>query len=70
MDDNSFPMFAGFSLKFTPDGRSVVAGCGDRDNSIYIYDIEKRMSNVQIPAHKVCIYAKLYGNNMCCFNNG
>lgn len=47
-DDYSFGIF---SVKFSTDGRELVAGSSD--NSIYVYDLEARRPSLQIPAHKV-----------------
>lgn len=42
--------FGIFSLKFSTDGREVVAGSSDED--IYVYDLEANKLSLRIPAHK------------------
>ncbi|KAG9143014.1 hypothetical protein Leryth_006282 [Lithospermum erythrorhizon] len=46
LNDYSFGIF---SVKFSTDGREIVAASSD--NSIYVYDIEARRLNLKIPAH-------------------
>lgn len=48
-DDYSFGIF---SVKFSKDGRELVAGSSD--DSIYVYDLEAKRLSLKIPAHEVC----------------
>lgn len=50
-----------FSLKFSTDGREIVAGSSDED--IYIYDLEAKKVNLRIPAHTSDV-------NTVCFADG
>ncbi|KAJ8767549.1 hypothetical protein K2173_017618 [Erythroxylum novogranatense] len=54
-DDDEFGIF---SLKFSTDGRELVAASSD--NSIYVYDLEANRRSLRIPAHK-------YDVNTVCF---
>ncbi|GER30184.1 transducin family protein / WD-40 repeat family protein [Striga asiatica] len=45
-DDYSFGIF---SVKFSTDGRELVAACSDE--SIYVYDLESKRLSLRIPAH-------------------
>ncbi|KAE8076897.1 hypothetical protein FH972_015519 [Carpinus fangiana] len=47
--DNSDDEFGIFSVKFSNDGRELVAASSN--NSIYVYDLEARKLSLQIPAH-------------------
>lgn len=47
-DDYSFGIF---SVKFSTDGRELVAASSD--DSIYVYDLAANKLNVRIPAHRV-----------------
>lgn len=49
-DDYSFGIF---SVKFSTDGRELVAGSSD--DSIYVYDLETKKLSLRIDAHKVLI---------------
>lgn len=49
-DDYSFGIF---SVKFSTDGREIVAASSDE--SIYVYDLEARRLSLKIPAHMVII---------------
>lgn len=40
-----------FSVKFSTDGRELVAGSSD--DSIYVYDLAANKLALRIPAHKV-----------------
>lgn len=40
-----------FSVKFSTDGRELVASSSN--NSIYVYDLEAKRPSLRIPAHKV-----------------
>lgn len=51
--DNEDNEFAIFSVKFSTDGRELVAASGD--NAIYIYDLVANRRTLRIPAHKVSI---------------
>uniref|UniRef100_A0A2P2LTJ2 Uncharacterized protein MANES_03G189300 n=1 Tax=Rhizophora mucronata TaxID=61149 RepID=A0A2P2LTJ2_RHIMU len=46
-DDDDFGIF---SVKFSTDGRELVAS--SNDNSIYLYDLEANRRSLRIPAHK------------------
>jgi len=41
--------FGIWSIRFSGDGREIVAGTGD--NAVYVYDIERRQSILRIPGH-------------------
>ncbi|XP_016505458.1 LEC14B homolog isoform X1 [Nicotiana tabacum] len=56
-DDYSFGIF---SVKFSTDGRELVAGSSD--NSIYVYDLEARRPSLQIPAHKSDVNAVCFAD--------
>lgn len=43
--------FGIFSIKFSNDGRELVAGSSD--DSIYVYDLEANKLSLRIPAHMV-----------------
>ncbi|XP_021279877.1 LEC14B protein isoform X1 [Herrania umbratica] len=47
-DDGGYP-FGIFSVKFSTDGRELVAG--SNDNSIYVYDLEANKLSLRIVAH-------------------
>lgn len=49
-DDGTYP-FGIFSLKFSTNGREIVAGSSD--DSIYVYDLEANKVSLRISAHKV-----------------
>ena len=50
-DDDGDYSFGIFSVKFSTDGRELVAACSD--NSIYVYDLEAHKLTLRIPAHSV-----------------
>lgn len=55
-DDEGYS-FGIFSVKFSTDGRELVAGCSD--DSIYVYDLEANKLSLKIVAHTVeIIYDK------------
>lgn len=47
-DDDEFGIF---SVKFSRDGRELVAGSGD--DAIYVYDLEANKNILRIHAHQV-----------------
>ena len=50
IDDNN-DEFGIFSVKYSNDGRELVAASSN--NSIYVYDLEAKRLSLQIPAHMV-----------------
>ncbi|KAL5983987.1 hypothetical protein ACLOJK_018089 [Asimina triloba] len=54
-DDDGFGIF---SVKFSTDGRELVAG--SRDNSIYVYDLEANKITLRMVAHSVFLQLMLY----------
>ncbi|KAA8527513.1 hypothetical protein F0562_034772 [Nyssa sinensis] len=48
-DDDGEYSFGIFSVKFSTDGRELVAACSD--GSIYVYDLEANKLTLRIPAH-------------------
>ena len=52
-DENRGYSFGIFSVKFSTDGREVVAGSSD--DSIYVYDLEANKPSLQISAHSVLL---------------
>lgn len=52
--------FGIFSVKFSSDGRELVAGSSD--DSIYVYDLERKTANVRIPAHKSDVNAVCFAD--------
>lgn len=59
---HAFPYFGIWSLRFSGDGREIVAGTGDR--SVYVYDIETRQSVLRIAGHENDVNAVCYGDAM------
>ncbi|OCK83813.1 WD40 repeat-like protein [Lepidopterella palustris CBS 459.81] len=55
------PYFGIWSLRFSGDGREIVAGTGD--NSVYVYDIERRQSILRIPGHDEDVNAVCFGDS-------
>lgn len=53
--------FAIWSIRFSGDGREIVAGTGD--NSVYVYDIERRQSILRIPGHEDEVNAVCFGDS-------
>jgi WD repeat-containing protein 23 len=51
VDNDDYDEFGIFSVKFSTDGRELVAASSD--NSIYIYDLEANTCSLRVPAHKV-----------------
>ena len=49
-EDGAFS-FGIFSVKFSTDGRELVAGTSD--DSIYVYDLEANKVTSRFPAHRV-----------------
>ena len=52
--------FGIWSIRFSGDGRELVAGTGD--HSVYVYDIEKRQSVLRIPGHNDDVNAVCFGD--------
>ncbi|KAH7078425.1 WD40-repeat-containing domain protein [Paraphoma chrysanthemicola] len=52
--------FGIWSIRFSGDGREIVAGTGD--NSVYVYDIERRQSILRIPGHQADVNAVCFGD--------
>jgi WD repeat-containing protein 23 len=52
-DDDGGCTFGIFSVKFSTDGREVVAG--SNDDSIYVYDLEANKLSLRISAHAVSL---------------
>lgn len=50
-----------WSIRFSGDGREIVAGTGD--NSVYVYDIERRQSILRIPGHEDDVNAVCFGDS-------
>lgn len=50
-DDDGGYSFGIFSVKFSTDGRELVAGSSD--DSIYVYDLETNRLSLRILAHSV-----------------
>ncbi|KAF2264347.1 WD40 repeat-like protein [Lojkania enalia] len=53
--------FGIWSIRFSGDGREIVAGTGD--NSVYVYDIERRQSILRIPGHQDDVNAVCFGDS-------
>ncbi|KAF2709451.1 WD40 repeat-like protein [Pleomassaria siparia CBS 279.74] len=53
--------FGIWSIRFSGDGREIVAGTGD--SSVYVYDIERRQSILRIPGHDDDVNAVCFGDS-------
>ncbi|KAF2876907.1 WD40-repeat-containing domain protein [Massariosphaeria phaeospora] len=53
--------FGIWSIRFSGDGREIVAGTND--NSVYVYDIERRQSILRIPGHEDDVNAVCFGDS-------
>ena len=53
--------FGIWSIRFSGDGREIVAGTGD--NAVYVYDIERRQSILRIPGHDDDVNAVCFGDS-------
>lgn len=54
--------FGIWSLRFSGDGREIVAGTSDQ--SVYVYDLEARRSILRIPGHNDDVNAVCFGDKM------
>ncbi|CAF9912526.1 MAG: hypothetical protein GOMPHAMPRED_007682 [Gomphillus americanus] len=52
--------FGIWSIRFSGDGREIVAGTSD--NSVYVYDIESNCSILRIPGHRDHVNAVCFGD--------
>lgn len=55
-----YSRFAIWSIRFSGDGREIVAGTGDR--SVYVFDIERNTSILRIPGHTDDVNAVCFGD--------
>jgi WD repeat-containing protein 23 len=55
-----YSRFAIWSIRFSGDGREIVAGTGD--SSVYVYDIERNQSILRIPGHQDDVNAVCFGD--------
>lgn len=55
------PYFGIWSIRFSGDGREIVAGTND--SSVYVYDIERRQSILRIPGHEDDVNAVCFGDS-------
>ncbi|MCJ1393870.1 hypothetical protein MMC18_006746 [Xylographa bjoerkii] len=55
-----YSQFGIWSIRFSGDGREIVAGTGD--HSVYVYDIESRRSILRIPGHTEDVNAVCFGD--------
>ncbi|MCJ1473444.1 hypothetical protein MMC13_002095 [Lambiella insularis] len=55
-----YSQFGIWSIRFSGDGREIVAGTGD--HSVYVYDIESRCSVLRIPGHTEDVNAVCFGD--------
>ncbi|KAL2161317.1 hypothetical protein VTH06DRAFT_8538 [Thermothelomyces fergusii] len=61
-NDFIFGGFAIFSVRFSGDGRHIVAGTGN--NSIVVYDIERRRSLHHVPGHQDDVNAVCFADKL------
>lgn len=54
------PYFGIWSIRFSGDGREIVAGTGD--NSVYVYDIERQQTVLRINGHTDDVNAVCFGD--------
>ncbi|KAJ6688826.1 hypothetical protein OIU85_005273 [Salix viminalis] len=59
-NNDDYDDFGIFSVKFSTDGRELVAASGD--NSIYIYDLEANSCSLRVPAHKSDVNTVCFGD--------
>ncbi|KAF2747493.1 WD40 repeat-like protein [Sporormia fimetaria CBS 119925] len=52
--------FGIWSVRFSGDGKELVAGTGD--DSVYVYDIERRQTTLRIPGHDNDVNAVCFGD--------
>ncbi|KAA6408294.1 MAG: hypothetical protein FRX48_08036 [Lasallia pustulata] len=57
---NSYGQFGIWSIRFSGDGREIVAGTSD--HSVYVYDIESRKTILRIPGHTKDVNAVCFGD--------
>ncbi|MCJ1404199.1 hypothetical protein MMC11_007424 [Xylographa trunciseda] len=57
---HGYSQFGIWSIRFSGDGREIVAGTGD--HSVYVYDIESRRSILRIPGHTEDVNAVCFGD--------
>jgi len=57
---NRYNHFGVWSIRFSGDGREIVAGTGD--SSVYVFDIEKNESILRIPGHDDDVNAVCFGD--------
>ncbi|KAL3626166.1 L14B [Castilleja foliolosa] len=60
VDDYEDYSFGIFSVKFSKDGRELVAASSDE--SIYVYDLESKRLNLRIPAHQSDVNAVCFAD--------
>ncbi|GLJ42863.1 hypothetical protein SUGI_0888510 [Cryptomeria japonica] len=59
----SYPPFGIFSVKYSTDGRELVAGSGNK--SIYVYDLQANKLALQIEAHKDDVNTVAFADETC-----
>lgn len=57
-NNDDYEDFSIFSVKFSTDGRELVAASSD--GAIYVYDLLANKVGLQIPAHQVCQLFRRY----------
>jgi WD repeat-containing protein 23 len=60
MGHRGYSHFGIWSIRFSGDGREIVAGTGDR--AVYVFDIERNMSILRIPGHQDDVNAVCFGD--------
>ncbi|EFC44360.1 predicted protein, partial [Naegleria gruberi] len=55
--------FCAFAVRFSPDGKEILAG--SNDDHLYIYDLEKNVRTEKIHAHKSDINTVCYAGSSC-----
>ena len=57
------PYFAIYSVRFSGDGREIVAGTGEEDPSVIVYDLETRQPVVRMCKHEQDVNAVCFGDS-------
>ncbi|PSR85171.1 LEC14B like [Actinidia chinensis var. chinensis] len=63
VDDDSEYSFGIFSVKFSTDGRELVAASSD--DAIYVYDLQENRLALRIPSHKSHVNAVCFADESC-----